>query len=209
MADAEKAWKLIGSTYEHNPDMVSNTKKAVHVAVGNLCLKAYGTREAALHAQGAPVMPTPDFILQLRQQREVAKAKKQARGARNSQAETSRGHNELNAHTQGPNPDAGIMHARDALESTHLQQSTNANALCPPYSSGANEADPFWFINGFDDPQLGSTFDDTMDVDPDFMLAQDYGAEADNTQSIDWAQWDAWLADSNKIRAQPSVQQRA
>ena len=208
MADAEKAWRLVDSTYEHNPDMISNTKKAVHVAVGNLCLKAYSAREAALQSQGAPVPPAPDYILQLRQQRELARAKKRARGARNKESDPSGMHIQPSTHDQSTRPDDSVMNARDTLESTHLDQNTNTAALYPAHSSGANEADPFWFINGFDDPQLGSTFNDTMDLDPDFMLAQDFGAETDNTQSIDWAQWDAWLADSNKMRAQPSVQQR-
>ena len=48
IADAEKAWSLVGSIYENNPNMVFDNKKPIHVAVSNLCLKAYSAREAVL-----------------------------------------------------------------------------------------------------------------------------------------------------------------
>ena len=83
---AEKAWQLISHTYENNADMVVDTKKPIHIAVGNLALKAYNAREAALQGRNPSPPTTPKFILQLRQQRENAKFKRRAREARNNQS---------------------------------------------------------------------------------------------------------------------------
>lgn len=199
IADAEKAWQLIGSIYENTQDMVFDTKKPIHVAVGNLCLKAYSDREAALQNENICPPPTPEFILQLRQQREVAKAKRQARDAKSSRPEDLVSHGQANARDIGPRPDAGVIYLSDTLESTYLQQSITSHPPSLTATSGATEGDPFWFINGFDDSQVGN-LDDVMNIDPDFMLAQDHSVEDNATQTITWEQWDAWLADSNVMR---------
>ena len=199
IADAEKAWQLIGNKYENTPDMVFDTKKPIHVAVGNLCLKAYSDREAALQNGNVCPPPTPEFILQLRQQREVAKAKRQARDAKSSRPEDLVGHSQANARDMDPRPDAGVICLSDTLESTYLQQSTTSHLPSLTQTGGATDGDPFWFVNGFDDSQVGN-LDDMMNMDPDFMLAQDHSVEDNATQAITWEQWDAWLADSNVIR---------
>ena len=199
MADAEKAWQLIGNTYENTPSLVFDTKKPIHVAVGNLCLKAYSDREAALQNNNMYPPPTPDFILQLRHQREVAKAKRQARDAKSSQSEDPVSYGQPNARDMGPRPDAGVIHLSDTLEYTNLQQSTASQPPNLTQTGGATEEDPFWFINGFDDSQTGN-LDDVMDMDPDFMLAQDHSVEDNAAPTITWEQWDAWLADSNIMR---------
>ena len=78
-ADAENAWELIGNTYKSNPAMAFDTRKPIHVAVRSLCLKAYSARTAVLlENKNMSPPPTPEFILQLHQQREVATAKRQA-----------------------------------------------------------------------------------------------------------------------------------
>ena len=46
--DAERAWAVVGGIYKHNPRMALDRRKPIHVAVGNLCLKAYAGRENAL-----------------------------------------------------------------------------------------------------------------------------------------------------------------
>ena len=199
IADSEKAWQLIGNTYENNPDMVFDTKKPTHVAVGNLCLKAYSAREAASQNGNMFPPPTPEFILQLRQQRGVAKAKRQARDAKSSRPEEPDSHGQANTYDTGPRPDASVIYSSDVLESTHLQQSTTSNPPSLTQTGGATEGDPFWFINGFDNSQVGNT-NDVMNMDLNFMLAQDYSVEDNAAQNITWEQWDAWLADSNVMR---------
>ncbi|KAI9808350.1 MAG: hypothetical protein M1827_007499 [Pycnora praestabilis] len=199
IADAEKAWQLIGNIYEITPDMVFDTKKPIHVAMGNLCLKAYSDREAALQNGNICPPPTPEFILQLRQQREVAKAKRQARDTKSSRPEDLVRHGQANTRDLGPRPDASVIYLSDTLESTYLQQSTTSQTPSLTQTGGATEGDPFWFINGFDDSQVGN-LDDVMNMDPDLMLAQEHSVEDNANQAITWEQWDAWLADSNLIR---------
>jgi hypothetical protein len=176
-----------------------------HVAVGNLCLKAYSDREAVLQNRNMCLPSTPEFILQLRQQREVAKAKRQARDAKSSRREDLVSHGQANARDTGSRPDAGVIYLSDTLESTYLQQSTTSHPPSLTQTGGATEGDPIWFINGFDDSQVGD-LNDVMNMDPDFMLAQDHGVEDNAIQTITWGQWDAWLADSNVIRPLSSAQ---
>lgn len=198
IAEAEKAWQLIGNTYENTPNMILDTRP-IHVAVGNLCLKAYGAREAALQYGNTYPPPTPKFILQLRQQREVAKAKRQARNAKSSQAKDAVSHSQANAHGTGPRPDSGFVQLSNTLETTHLQQTATQYPPSHIQTGGVTESDPFWLINGFDDNQV-SNFDDVMNMDLDFMLDQDHSVEDNASQPIAWEQWDAWLAKSNLMR---------
>ena len=204
-ADAEKAWQLIGNIYENTPDMVFDTNKPIHVAVGNLCLKTYSDREAALQNGNICPPPTPEFILQLRQQREVAKARRQARDARSSRPEELVSHGQANARNSSPRPDASVIHLSDTLDSTYLQQSRTSHPPSLTQTGGTIEGDPYWFINDFNDSQVGN-LDDGMDMDLDFLLAQDHSVEDNAAPAISWEQWDAWLAESNKIRPLLSAQ---
>ena len=199
LADAQKAWQLVGSTYENNPDMVFDTKKPIHVAVGHLCLNAYSAREAALQNGNIGPTSTPEFILQLRQQREAAKAKRQARDAKSSQPENPVSHGQANARGMGPRSNTGLIDSSDTLESMNIQQSTRSHPASLTQTGGATEGDPFWFINGFDTNQVGG-FNNEMNIDLDSMLAQDHSVEDNATQTITWEQWDAWLADSNVLK---------
>ncbi|KAF2492577.1 hypothetical protein BU16DRAFT_513756 [Lophium mytilinum] len=198
MVDAEKAWQLIANIYGNTPDMVLDTKKPINIAIGNLCLKAFSDREAALQTANASP-PTPRFILQLRQLREVAKAKRQARDAKAIRSGAPESHNQANAHTMGPRLDAGIINLSDTLDSTYLQQSTTPHYPDLTQTNGASGEDPFWFINGLDDGGVGGS-DAVMDMDLDFLVAQGHGVDGSATQAINWAQWDAWIADSNVMR---------
>ena len=202
IADAEKAWQLVGNTYENTPDMIFDTKKPIHIAVGNLCLKAYSVREAALHDGNISSPQTPEFILQLRRQREIAKAKKHRRDTKNGQAEHQVSHDHATTRDMDPSPIAGVNSLSSTMESTYLQQNTTSHPLSLPQTDNATEGDAFWFINGFDDSQIGNLDDDVMNMDLDFTLGQENSAENTNasTQPVTWEQWDTWLADSNVIR---------
>ena len=199
IAEAEKAWHFIGNVYENTPDMLVDTKKPIHIAVGNLCLKAYSDREAALQNGNIGPPPTPAFILQLREQREIAKAKRQARDAKSSRPEYPVSHGQAKAQDMGLRLDAGLNDFSDNLESMRLDQNDQNITSFPPNLTQFGEAaegDPFWFINGFENGQVGN-IDDVMNMEPDFMLAQDHSAGDKPTPPITWEQWDAWLADSN------------
>ncbi|KAL8695779.1 MAG: hypothetical protein Q9224_003165 [Gallowayella concinna] len=200
--EAEKAWQAVRNTYGNNPNMISDTKKPINVAVGNLCLKAYGAREAALQDGNIRPPPTPEFISQLRQQREVAKAKRQARDAKSSQSGTPASDGQANARRMSPRPEAGDIYTDDTLET---RPSTISDPPNYTQNGGAPESDPFWFLNGFEDSQVGD-LNNVMDMDLDSILAQDHTVEGNSTQAFNWKQWDAWLADSNVMRPSASAQ---
>jgi hypothetical protein len=70
-AEVDMAWQQIEETYEHHPAFLSDARRPLHVATGNLCLKAWKAREAALARTGMAAFPpsTPGFVQTLRQQR--------------------------------------------------------------------------------------------------------------------------------------------
>lgn len=203
--DANKAWKIISSTYENNPEMASDMRKPIHIAVGNLSLKAYSNRETALQNEDTCPPPTPHFIIQLRQQCEAAKTKRQARHAKNSQPKDPINHDEAKAPNNDRRPtlgsDTSVNNLSDTLESTYLKPRTTSLPpdITPSGPSISLERDPFWFTYGFNDSQVSHRNDVNMDLD--FMLDQNYNAEDNATQSIMWDQWDSWLADSNLTRS--------
>jgi hypothetical protein len=207
IGDAEKAWELIGNTYENNPAMVVDTRKPIHVAVGSLCLKAYKCREAALlHSNTKHPPPTPEFILKLRQQQEAVKAKRQARSAKRSHTEDPVHHGWARVRDMGPRPDAGVISSTDTLTSTHAHQSTPSQSLNVAQTGDyATEIDSFWYINGFDDGQVDTVMDGN-DMNLDFMLARDRDLDANSSQSVNWEQWDTWLAESNATLSFSSTQ---
>ena len=190
MPDAVKAWQLVESTYENNPDMVSNTKRPVHVAVGNLCLKAFNSREVALMKEGKSIPPAPEFITKLRQQREAAKARRQARDAKSKEAEAIPSYDQPEAKETRMRPDSSTTLSRSQFESHAPQQNLPSQPTSFDQPGGPVDNDPFWFTNGFDDGLLG-TSSDKMNMDIDFGLEDRTG------QTINWTQWDAWIGDSS------------
>lgn len=190
---AEKTWRLVEATYENNPDMISNTKKPIHVAVGNLCLKAFDAYGVALVQVGRGNSHEPDFITKLRQQREAAKARKKAREARSKEAGAILSYKPAQAIETRTRPGPRISLSKGNFDADKPQrnsssQLTNFNQL--------SEGDPFWLTNGLDDGLYG-TSGDIMNMDTDFMLAQDYGLGDATGQTISWTQWDAWLSELN------------
>jgi hypothetical protein len=81
------------------------------------------------------------------------------------------------------------------LNPTTLQQRTTSDSPTLLQPGDALEDDPFYFINGLDDCQAGN-----IDMELDFLLAQDYNMEGNTSDTITWQQWDSWLADSNAMR---------
>ncbi|KIW62766.1 hypothetical protein PV04_10900 [Phialophora macrospora] len=75
--EADRAWQEVDEIYRHHPYFVTDFKRPLHVAVGSLCLKAYAAREKALRASTDGVFPkfTPEYIQQLREQRETGPLK--------------------------------------------------------------------------------------------------------------------------------------
>jgi hypothetical protein len=63
----ERAWQQVQHAFEYRPEIISNTKNSLYVAVGNLTLKAWQKREETKGVQ----VPPPRFISLLRSQRRI------------------------------------------------------------------------------------------------------------------------------------------
>jgi hypothetical protein len=184
-ADAEKAWRLVSETYDNTPDMITNMRKPIHAAVGNLCMKGYDEREAALGSRNMYIPPTPNFILQLRQKRETAKARRETPLAKNVQPKKAGGLNDVNEEL---GRDEVSSHPESSMDQ---MQDLTINPPYPMSTELVSFQDPFDFFHEFDDGNLGIEMDDL-----DLLLAQDYNMKG-SSEPMDWRQWDAWLADAN------------
>ncbi|KAH8660544.1 hypothetical protein BX600DRAFT_514140 [Xylariales sp. PMI_506] len=209
IADAEKAWKLISNIYVINKEMIFDMRKPIHVAVGNLCLKSYAARDVASKSRNAPLLQTPNFIMQLRQQREALMARTQAR-----QSKINKPEEKLSDGQENTVLNAQLLESRipnnltNTSEFSHLQFSTLLhpqipNLGQPGYTTTASTSpgDLFWSTHGFSDGESGDR-NDIMSIDLDLMLDQDYSLDGieDAGYTFTWDQWDSWLADSNVIR---------
>lgn len=176
--DSSKAWALITGSYEHTPAMVTDMQKPIHVAVGNLCLKAFAARETALRNENMYFPPTPAFILQLRTWRELAKVKQQMRVAK--RARNERGTVAINA-----------CHPPETTTTTNDTLLQSPDTLEPDTSF--NEFSSF---DAFDHDPIESSA-----INFDFMLPEDYNMEDNSLDPINWEQLDSWLAESNVMQS--------
>jgi hypothetical protein len=197
--EAEKAWKHIGDIYENNPDLTLDMEKPIHVAVGNLCVKAYASREVIIQRGKGRRPSTPNFIVRLRQQLEALRARRQERSAKNSQSEDQLIRTQLDAPTSklGPGSDNHKLSSNsDAMYTP--QNLTRKSPLDLPSDGHVTsfDEDPFPLSYGFEDnPQVSAiNAEDTL---------HDFIADIDDdlgVKNISWDQWDSWLTDSNAIR---------
>ena len=199
--EAVQVWHLIDEVYETNPDFVTNTKKALYVAVGNLCLKAYNAREAALAKEGKPIPPTPSYIKTFRRQREAANARRKTREAAVKNAE----------HPIEGLPIATQSMSTDKQFTPHLTRRPQERPLqlpqlrqtLPPQLTGSHQPEvpggssALWLSDRSDEQSNGLfTFtDDKANMDLDMLLALDGSMEDPINQTIDWVKWDALLSD--------------
>jgi hypothetical protein len=69
----DRAWQQVETSYEHRPEMLSETKHSLYYAIGNLTLRAWAKREEAVGlSQDSPPFPPPRFIAVLRSQRNIS-----------------------------------------------------------------------------------------------------------------------------------------
>lgn len=182
MPDATKTWQLVESAYGHNPDMITNTKKPYHVAVGNLCLKAWNSQEAALVQHGKPISSVPEHITQLRKQRETAKGLRQRCKIQCNETDAS------NTITAASHQLIDNSNGKNLLRDTN--PASQVAELHLPQESA--DCDAFEFTNGVEEG-LFSISESTTDMDSYFMLAQNHSFEGTTEEVFDWARWDALL----------------
>ncbi|KAH8200862.1 hypothetical protein TruAng_004948 [Truncatella angustata] len=203
MVDAEKAWRLIGSMYDNAAEMTFDMRKPIHAAVGNLCLKAYAARETAMRNSNIGPPALPPFIVQLRQQREKAQDRRQARSTKSSQLPNLVDDGQARVSRTRPATDIDDVFVDETSKSATTPRNTASETLGFDQTNGTSvlsETELFWFNQGFDDSHFDHT-NDAVGMDFDFMLDQDHDAKGSTTHGISWDQWDSWLADSNLIRS--------
>lgn len=192
--DAVKTWRLIDALYENNSGVLLNTSKPIFVAVGNLCMKAFSARAAVLMKEKRSLFDPPDYIAMLREQREAAKARREAvmRRREEQQALDSGkrlGITEVQAEWPGTGP-----RSAGALVEAQLQQHFVANKPANP-THGSTRAgdDAFWLSDALDDGFFAGGGADMMSIYTDTILAHDYSLDTPSGEAIDWGQWDAWI----------------
>jgi hypothetical protein len=186
--NATKAWRCVETVFRTSPMMITNTKRSLYVAVGNLCLKAFGARETAATREGSPALQVPEFIQQLRQEREAARIQVQARLSSGKEG----GAFSFKSGVRENVPDAATRISQDHVSSIphHLprSQAFNQELLSPEVNAGA-----CWSVDSFN-TVLPDATNSTMDATNNSMLSQWQFPDDTIAEGIDWAQWDAWLS---------------
>lgn len=201
--DAPKAWRLIDTLYEYNSGMLLGIKRPIFVAVGNLCLKAFSARVAALTKEKRSLPNTPRYIDQLREQREAAKVRRQAANARSKEGKTVKDEKRsltMNANSKSSDLDPDTRPADPILEpepQKHLVAEQSGNPL---HGSTRTGDDAFWLNDTLGEDFFTGGAVDVMNLDTDAILAQASWLDTPNDEAINWAQWDAWLGDLDAVR---------
>lgn len=71
--EVDRAWRQVEDVFRNHPDVILSNNNALHIACGNLALKAWEARTAAFPPLQAP--PPPLYIVQLYARREKAARK--------------------------------------------------------------------------------------------------------------------------------------
>ncbi|MCJ1312246.1 hypothetical protein MMC25_005920 [Agyrium rufum] len=193
--EASQAWQLVREIYECNPDYVTNTKKPLYMALGNLCLKAYHARKAALEMEGLPIPLTPPYIKTLSKQRGAAnrtmhnpprnQTEIQGRPT-TTESKAFMGENDVSHSTWVP-PEQQAMSAQEAY--TLPPQAPLLNPMYNNATLGTTWPSDYW-----DSPSGNySTFTEDTNLDLDSLLASGSTLEDPINQTIDWTKWDALL----------------
>ena len=205
--DAVKAWQLIDTLYENNEEMLLNTKRPIFVAVGNLCLKAFRARVAALTSQESALPNPPEYIVKLREQRDAAKARRQAIISKSRGQNIPNSEGRSTAMETDTAPWQGTTSTSTPMSSeTLVEPQPPAN---PVQASTWAGDDAFWLRDALDDGVFAGGPADAMNLDTDTILAQDYWMDSPNNNInsgvIDWAQWDAWQGNVEPVRSNVGV----
>lgn len=199
--ESVQVWHLIDEVYESNPEFVTNTRKALFVAVGNLCLKAHDAREAVSAKEGKPIPQIPSYIQTFRKQREAANARRKTREAADQNAKnpieglpivTQSGSTENQSKSNPTTRPQGQPQQLPYLRQTLPPELTDANQ---PEHPGGNS--PLWLSNRSNEQSdaLFTFANDNANMDLDMLLSSDASMENPVDDTIDWVKWDALLGD--------------
>ncbi|EXJ56356.1 uncharacterized protein A1O5_12623 [Cladophialophora psammophila CBS 110553] len=186
-SDAQRVWQLIDILFENNLEIFLSINRPIIAAVGNLCLKAFGCREAALRTAKRSLSHPPEYITKLREQRDAAKARREAVATRIQ--EQGRLNNQNISRMIDNDYALSDTKSRSAEAPTAVQlQQFNSFP-----GSIRTEDDAFWLTAA---PNEGFPTDGAADMTSlytDAILAQDYSLNVPNEDAMDWERWDTWF----------------
>lgn len=178
--DAPRVWEMMDVLYNMNVDLLLNTKRPIFVAVGNLCLKAFNARKAKLANTGQDFVYTPSCITKLQAKKEKARAKRAVL--------TNPDRKENKSNPNHGNEGTNSVSAMDNVAGQPQQEIT-----APAQSDMWLGIHASWPENTADDALRAYDTAGPMNLDLD-SLREDPWAETPGDASVDWAQWDAWIA---------------
>lgn len=201
LPDAAKAWRLIGDVFEYRSELLSE-RKLLNVAFGNLCLKAYNSRQTALMQQGKSTSRrTPAYIVKLRAQREAASTRRKSQRDQQVHQQT--------ATTITPQyPTFSEINQHSSTMPTQIRNNTSIQPAEPQnlHPSSRNleqtQANPAsgssWPLVNYQDETIEPhTLDDYMTLDIDLLLEEGNNLDNADTQPMDWDQWDTLIENWN------------
>ncbi|KAE9364160.1 hypothetical protein N431DRAFT_388094 [Stipitochalara longipes BDJ] len=199
--DAAKAWKLIEAVYRNNTEMLLNMRKPIFAAVGGLCLKAFNARQAALAKEKSTLPDPPEYIAKLREQWNAARARRKTgvlrmKGRENFYFDTGKTSNITDVD--------GTWDANQRSAEVQIKASPQQYQSTPAAQAATQTTDDDLWLTGGDELRDDFFFGvdaDTMNLDTDAILAQDYWLDTLNDEAIDWAQWDTWLGNADPVRS--------
>ncbi|KIX96500.1 uncharacterized protein Z520_07766 [Fonsecaea multimorphosa CBS 102226] len=194
--DVDKAWQEIDEIYRHHPQFVTDYKKPLHVAVGSLCLKAYSAREKALRETTNGVFPKviPEYIKQLREQRESGPLKRATTTAASSSTKAAT--NADSATAVGTERSDQYSTTETVWENAPLSDQPTSNYTAPQFSAsgfstggaGIPHQLPLPAFQPIPTPLAGDGV--MLAPPPNFSQDLDVG-----DMPMDWAQWDMIMQD--------------
>lgn len=200
---ADRGWQLVGEVFEYHPSIVTQVKKRIHFAVGNLCLAAWAAREETWSQRPLPMpLHTPSFVHQLRRDRKEKQAPPASTlhyeddyfGLHDNESEaqadlpivSAANHLAIDDAQPEVNLPVGALEMQDQqpVYEQKLQQTELPPQLQFPQQN-LHQHQAFWWDPTRDNAQSDREFDFNS-------IWQDLGSGAN---AMDWTQWDLLLKD--------------
>ncbi|KAL2437108.1 Aurofusarin cluster transcription factor aurR2 [Exophiala dermatitidis] len=187
VVDSSKAWRLVETTFQNNPAMMTDTERTLYVAVGNLCLKAFKAREIAMAREGIVSGDVPPFMHQLRQIQETARLRLQTKLSLRRQGKDSRF--KISGTETPPATKSFPDCARDQSASNRPPRSHALNQQNSPHEPDSSRS----CLIDVSASETGMP-SSMLDEDPNSLLPHNQDMEELISEGIDWTQWDSWLS---------------
>jgi hypothetical protein len=192
IAKSEDVWDLIGSIYSNNPTMTLEMGRPLHVAVANLCLKAYDARAAALEHQNVSGQPAPGFILLLRERLKKISEPKSPSQVTNDDP-TARASLVGPAQLTGTGLDVGNQHANQTFYGIR-QQPQNLGAV----DSVIHNRGPCYHIDAYVDSQ-SECQTHASNINPYDTAGQAADVDIGVINADNWEEWDRMITEYDSI----------